>query len=111
MVCQALMEETKKLRDGKRRPGCCRHFFSDGLKMLKRVGDLGTFRIVEVHIGQQMNPGLELLDTDGLLSRIDDIGGLAINEEKIEGVVAIDRLALHGRGSLAGGRRLKRIQT
>ncbi len=111
MVCQALMEEAEKLGDGRRRRGCCSHFFSYGLKMLKRVRDLGTFRIVEVHIGQQMDPRLELLDTDDLISRIDDIGGLAINQEKIEGVVAIDRLALHGRGSLAGGRRLKSIQT
>ena len=78
--------------------------------MLKRVRDLGTFGIVEIHIGQQVDPRLELLNTDGLLSRVDNIGSLAINQEKIEGVIAIDRLALHGRGSLAGGRRLKGIQ-
>ena len=111
MVRQALMEEAKKLDDGKRRPGCRGHFFCHGLKMLKRVCNFGTFGIVEIHIGQQMDPRLKRLDTDGLLGWVDDIGGLAINQEQIEGVVEIDRLALHGRGRLAGGRCLKRIQT
>ena len=110
MVCQSLMEEAKKLGDGKRRLGRC-HFFNDGLKMLKRVRNFGTFGVVEIHIGQQMDPRLKRLDTDGLLSRVDDIGGLAISEEQIEGVVAIDSLALHRCGSLAGGCRLKGIQT
>ena len=111
MVCQSLMEEAKKLRDGKRRLGCCCHFFSYGLKMLKRVRNLGTFGIVEIHISQQMDPRLELLDSDGLLSRVDDIGVLPISQEKIEGVVATNRLALYGRGSLVGCCRLKSVQT
>ncbi len=78
--------------------------------MLKGMGDLGTFRIIEIHIGQEMNSRVELLHAEGLLNWVDDIGGLAINQEEIEGVVAIRRLALHGRGSLAGGQRLKGVQ-
>ena len=110
MVCKSLMEEAKELHDGKRQLRCCSHLFCYGLKMLKRVRDLGTFGIIEIHIGQEMDPRLELLNMDGLLIRVDNIGSLAINQEKIEGVVAIGRLALHGPGSLVGGCRLKGIQ-
>ena len=110
MVGQSLTEEAEKLRDGKRRRGGGGHFFCHGLKMLKRVCDLGTLGVVEIHIGQEMDPGLEPLHPDGLLSRVDDIGRLSINQEKIEGVVAIGRLALHGRGRLGGGCRLKSVE-
>ena len=110
MVCKSLMEEAKKLRYGKIRLGCGGHFFCHALKMLKRVRDLGTFGVVEIHIGQQMDPRLELLDTDGPFRWVDDIRRLTINQEEIEGVVAIGRLALNGRRGLAGGRRLKGVQ-
>ncbi len=110
MVCKSLMEEAKKLRYGKRRLGCCSHLFCHGLKILKRVRNLGTFGIVEVHIGQQVDPRFELLDTNGPLNWVDDIRCLTINQEEVEGVIAIGRLVLNGRSGLVGGRRLKDVQ-
>ncbi len=109
VVCQARLEEAKKLGERKR-PIRGGHFFGHSLEMLKRVGNFGTFGVIEIHIGQEMNSRVELLHANGLPNWGDDIGGSAINQEEIEGVVAVRGLTLNGRGSLPGRHRLKGVQ-
>ncbi len=110
MVCKSLMEEAKKLCERKRRLGNLCQFFCHCLKILKGTRNLGTFGIVEIHIGQQMNPGLKLLYMDGMLNWMCDVGFLVIDQEEVEGIIALGGLVPNGHGSLAGGRRLEGVE-
>ena len=54
---------------------CGRELLAYAKKMLKGARDAWTLRIIEVQVGQEVNARGEAVDLQGVVERMDDIGG------------------------------------